>query len=66
MKGIGHTLLHSFGWDEAKRSLRWYLKLKPNCAMARGSLARGGLIGFTRGDCLDPERKNCDGKSEVW
>jgi hypothetical protein len=36
MKGIGHTLLHSFGWEEAKRSLRWCLKLDPDCAMAYG------------------------------
>ncbi len=38
----GHTLLHSFWWEEAERSFRWCLKLDPGCAMAYWGLARCG------------------------
>ena len=41
----GHTLLHSFWFEEAERSFRWCLKLDPDCAMAYWGLARCGSPG---------------------
>jgi peroxiredoxin len=36
----GHTLLHSYWYNEAERSFRWCLRLDPDCAMAYWGLAR--------------------------
>lgn len=44
------TLMHGFWWYEAERSLRWCLKLDPECAMAYWGLA----ITVKNGN--DPER----------
>ncbi|MFZ4509018.1 MAG: redoxin domain-containing protein [Fimbriimonas sp.] len=37
-----NALMHSFWWEEAERSLRWCIKLDPDCAMAYLALARVG------------------------
>lgn len=52
-----NSLLHSFWFEEAERSLRWCLKLDPDCAMAYWALARCGLNWFARGPLDTPELK---------
>jgi hypothetical protein len=52
-----NTQLHDFWFEEAERSLRWCLKLDPDCAMAWWSLARCGLNWFTRGPVDTPETR---------
>ncbi len=53
----GHTLLHSFWFEEAERSFRWCLKLDPDCAMAYWGLAATSLNWFSEPPLESPEAK---------
>lgn len=53
----GHTLLHSFWFEEAERSFRWCLKLDPDCTMAYWGLAATSLNWFSDPTLSDPYAK---------